>query len=540
MFADYILKSKAIFDSRADEPFCGFVAVKDNKIVSVGHDMSDVDEWNGSETVVLDYGDKLILPGFGESHAHAFYGALEIRGANVVDVESEEEAVEVIYEHEKDSGSDWVIAFGWNNEYWNVKELPTKASLDRMFPDRPVCVINEELHGMWVNSKALEICGITADTEIPSGMGMIQKDKSGMPTGYLLETPAMKLVLDKAFCFSSDEEHELIEEYFRTTASLGITSISNLQIHEVLMEDIFEEMDREGKMKARMSLVASINEDMDKLFAMRERFNSINLKFGGVKGFADGTPMGYTGTLIEEYSDRPGFFGECYLDVESFGDRAAVFEANDIRMRIHACGDGAVRNTLDIFDYAKAKAPGHNLRHTIEHIEVIHPDDIERFGADSSIIASVQPDHMWSLKFDEHPFHKILGPERCKHTYPFKTLLERGTVLAFGSDHPIAGLNPMNGIYRAVTRLAEDRKPEGGWSAWEKLSVADSIKAYTIGSAYQMYNETITGTLEEGKLADIVVLDRNLFEVDPEEILETKVVMTMFDGKVIYEKEVDN
>jgi len=540
MSADYILVSNAIYDSLGDEPYAGFVAVEGNEIAFVSKTKDGIENWTGENTKVLDYGDQLIVSGFGESHAHAFYGALEIRGANVVDVESEEDAVDVIYEHEKNTGNGWVIAFGWNNEYWKVKDLPTKASLDKKFSDRPVCVINEELHGMWVNSKALEVCGIDRDTEIPSGMGMIQKDEAGEPTGYLLETPAMKIVLDEAFQFTSEEEHQLIEDYFKTTASLGITAISNLQIHEILKEDIFEEMDNEGRLQARMSLVTSINNDLDDILAMKERFHSRNLKFGGVKGFADGTPMGYTGTLIEEYSDRPGFYGECYMDVDSYGDRAVFFEENDIRMRIHACGDGAVRNTLDLFEHAKAKAPGHELRHTIEHIEVIHPDDIERFGKDSSVIASVQPDHMWSLIFEEHPFHKILGPERCKHTYPFKTLLDRGTVLAFGSDHPIAGLNPMNGLYRAVTRLAEDRQPEGGWSPWEKLSIADSIKAYTIGSAYQMYNENITGTLEKGKLADIVVLDRNLFDVDPEEILETNVVLTMFDGKIIYEKEVDS
>lgn len=537
MNADYILQSNAIFDSCGDEPFKGFIAVAGNKIACVSDKPEEAEQWIGKDTKVYDYGNKLIVPGFGESHAHAFYGALEVRGANVVDVESEEEAVEKIYLHEKDTGDGWVIAFGWNNEYWKVKELPTKASLDAKFPDRPVCVINEELHGMWVNSKALEIAGITKDTQIPEGMGMIHKDETGEPTGYMLETPAMKIVLDKAFIFTEDERDKLLDNYFRATASYGITSLSNLQIHEILMEDVFEAMDKKGQLPMRMSLVASINEDKDKLLAMKKRFNSTNLKFGGVKGFADGTPMGYTGTLVEEYSDRPGFFGECYLTVEEFGEKAAWLEENEIRMRIHACGDGAVRNTLDIYNYAKAKAPGHNLRHTIEHIEVIHPDDIPRFGGDSDIIASVQPDHMWSLIFDEHPFHKILGPERCKHTYPFKTLRDRGTVLAFGSDHPIAGINPMNGLYRAVTRLAEDRKPEDGWSPWEKLSLADSIKAYTAGSAYQMYNEDITGTLEEGKLADIVVLDRNLFEVDPEEILETNVELTMFDGRIIYKKE---
>lgn len=534
MSANYILKSEAIFDSIGDKPFPGFIAVKGNKIESISSDMNEMSKYVDADTQLLDFHDKLIISGFGESHSHAFYGALESIGANVVDAVSEKEAVEVIYEHEKHRKSGWIIAFGWNNEYWEVKNLPTKASLDKRFPNIPVAVINEELHGMWVNSKALELCGIDRNTEVPKGNGMISKDENGDPDGYILETPAMKLIFRKAFKFSPEEERHLIEHYFKIIASYGITSISNLQIHDILKEEIFAAMDQDDKMCARMSICATVNESLDTILKMRKTYHSDKLKFGGVKGFADGTPMGYTGTLIEEYSDRPGYFGECYMNVATFGDKAVEFEKNDIRMRIHACGDGAVRNTLDIFDYAKAKAPGHHLRHTIEHIEVIHPDDIERFGGDSNIIASVQPEHMWSLKFEEHPFHKILGEKRCRYTYPFKTLLNRGTVLAFGSDHPIASLNPMNGIYRAVTRLAEDRKPEGGWNPNEKLSVSESIKAYTIGSAYQMYNEHITGTLEPGKMADIVVIDKNLFEVDAEEILDAKIIMTMFDGKIIY------
>jgi len=269
---------------------------------------------------------------------------------------------------------------------------------------------------------------------------------------------------------------------------------------------------------------------------MKEKYKSDTLKFGGIKGFVDGTPMGYTGTLVEEYSDRPGFYSEKYLSVEEFGDKARQLEANGIRMRLHACGDGAVREALDIYEYSKAANQGEPLRHTIEHFEVVHPDDMARAG-ELGVVASVQPDHMWAPIFEEHPFHKILGEERCKYVYPFKTLRDNGAVLAFGSDHPIADLDPMRGLYRAVMRLSEDKLPEGGWCPNEKLSLADSIKAYTIGSAYQMWNEKITGTLEIGKFADIAVIDRNLFEVDPEEILEATAVMTMLGGKVIYNSQ---
>lgn len=533
MFADYIIKSNAIFDSCCDKPYAGFVAIAGDKIQYVGKSNDNVSEYLGGQTKVLDYGDKLVMPGICESHAHVFYGALELAGANVAESISEEDAVQMIYDHEQGKDNEWAIAFGWNHEYWKKKELPSKASLDRLFPDKPVVVINEELHGAWVNSKAMEICGINSDTVIPEGMGMIQKDADGNPTGYLLETYAMKLVLDVAFTMSEDEKARLIDEYFKTTAELGITSLSNLQIHEILMEDLFESMDKDGQLKVRMSLLASVNTPMEKLLEMKRKYNSDTLKFGGIKGFVDGTPMGYTGALVEEYSDRPGFYGEKYMSVKDFGEQAKELEANGIRMRLHACGDGAVREALDIFEYCREAGGEQPLRHTIEHFEVVHPDDLNRVG-ELNVVASVQPDHMWAPIFEEHPFHQILGEERCKYVYPFKSMADRGTVLAFGSDHPIADLNPMRGIYRAVTRLSEDKLPEGGWCPNEKLSLADSLKAYTIGSAYQMWNEDVTGTIETGKFADIIVLDRNIFETDPEEILDTTVVMTMLGGDIIY------
>lgn len=532
MTADYIIRSNYIFDACGDRPFDGFIAVKGDKILHVGQE-NEISAYVDNNTEILNYNDCLVIPGICESHAHVFYGALEVAGANVAESVSEEDAVRIIYEHEKNLNNEWVIAFGWNHEYWKKKELPTKKSLDKYFPDRPVVVINEELHGAWVNSKALQICGIDAGTVIPDGMGKIGKGPDGTPSGYLLETYAMKPVLDKAFAMTDEKKKRLLDKYFITTAGYGITSLSNLQIHEILMEDVFEKMADDGDLKVRMSLVASINTPLKKLLAMKNKYHSDYLKFGGVKGFVDGTPMGYTGALIEEYSDRAGFYGEKYLSAENFGVKAVNFEKNGIRMRLHACGDDAVREALNIFEYCHKFGDGKTLRHTIEHFEVVHPDDIKRVG-ELGVVASVQPDHMWAPIFREHPFHKILGEERCRYVYPFKSLANNGATLAFGSDHPIAEIDPMRGIYRAVTRLSEDRQPAGGWCPDEKLTVGEALKAYTIGSAYQMWNEQMTGTLEKGKFADIAVLDRNLFEIDPEEILETKVVMTMLGGKVIY------
>jgi len=534
MTADYILKSGAVFDAVSNLPFKGFVAVKSNRIVEVGKG-DQVEGWKGPKTEVIDYGEGLIMPGFCESHAHNYLGVLELRSVNVEKAKSEEEAAKMIYEYNRErsgTGSGgWIFGFGWNQHSWVSKDLPGRKSLDRYFQDTPVLVFDFELHSAWVNSKALDLCSINAGTPEPDG-GKITRDENNQPTGHLLEPAAMKLVLDHAFKGGLADEKEAFLDYFRHAASLGITSISDIQIYDILNHDIYLELEQEDLLNCRIHLVASAKDDLGALEKLREQCCSEKVLFSGVKDFIDGTAMAYTGLLIEPYSDVPGYKGHPLLDVDQLREKSIELDRSGYRIRLHACGDGAVRLALDMFEEVRQKNGPRDSRHTIEHIENIHATDLPRFR-ENGVIASVQPEHLGEESYEKHPFHKILGRERVNLIWPFKSLLNHGAKLAFGSDHPVVGLNPMEGIYRAVTRLMDDKTPAGGWLPQEKLTLAEALKAYTIDSAYQMFREKDLGSLEPGKLADITVLDRNIFEADPEELVETRPAMTMMDGKVV-------
>ncbi len=532
MLADYILRSRAIFDALTEKPFDGYVAIKGNRIIDVGSG-SLMEQWKGPQTKVLDYGKKLIMPGICESHAHNFFGVLELNSVNVEKAKSEEEAAKMVYDYNREKSGGWIFGFGWNQHYWERKELPTRKSLDSYFPDTPVLIFDGELHSVWVNSKALELCNITAETPDPPG-GKITRDQDNQPTGHLLEPAAMKLALDYAFKNGLENEKEAFREYFNQTAALGITAISDMQIFDIVKHEIYLELEKENDLKCRVHLVASAKDDISSLNELRDTCSSDKVLFSGVKEFIDGTAMAYTGLLIEPYCDVPGYRGHPLLDVDQFREKAIELDRNGFRIRLHACGDGAVRLSLDILEEARRKNGPRDSRHSIEHIENIHPDDLPRFK-ENEVIASVQPEHLGGESYETHPFHRILGEDRINLIWPFRSLFNHGAKLAFGSDHPVVGLNPMDGIYRAVTRLMDDKTPEGGWLPDEKMTLEESLKAYTIDSAYQMFREKDFGSLEAGKLADITVLDRNIFETDFEEILETKPAMTMMDGKIVFE-----
>jgi predicted amidohydrolase YtcJ len=272
--------------------------------------------------------------------------------------------------------------------------------------------------------------------------------------------------------------------------------------------------------------------DIQTLRDYRTKYNSDFLKFSGVKDFLDGTASMHTGTLIEPYSDQPGFNAEPLVNIEKTIEKAILLDKEGFRIRFHACGAGAVRLGLDIFEEVRRSNGFSDTRHTIEHIENIHPEDIPRFKK-LAVTASVQPDHLWADTFAGHPFHKILGKDRCRWAWPFKSLIDSGADVAFGTDFPISPLNPMQGLYRAISRLHEDGLPLGGWNPKEKLSLAESITAYTAGSSKQMYAENLKGMLKPGMVADIAVVKGNLFEMSADEIRHAKIYMTLSNGKII-------
>ena len=559
MKADIVIKSNAVFDSVAEKPFCGFVAVKGNKILDVG-DQKDANEYIDADTKVLEYGDKLVMAGFHDSHTHLLMAGMFRTYVNLIDARSEEEAALMVKkaadaasarepmvpfggyeqpEHPPSSEKDvWVIGFSWYHVFWDNRTLPTKKSLDQYFPDRPVFLVNAEAHGAWVNSKALEIAGITNDTPSPFG-GEIARGETSEATGFLYES-AVGLVGKYALVFTPEQEKVLIRSYQQGAAEYGITSVNDVQpyFHGNMGNlDVYSDMDKKGELTVRIHAAPDLLGDLDQVEDWREKYRSDKLRVEMLKQFLDGVSTTHTALVLEEYTDAPGNFGISLNDTEAIRNAVPEAHRRGFSVKLHSCGDKSARMGLDYYENAIKMYGKNQCRHAIEHIEMLSDEDLPRFG-ELGIIPSVQPEHIALTQiFDENPYPITLGPERAGKTWPLKSLYDTAGVLAIGSDCPVVDNNPFLEIYRAVTRLHNDGKPEGGWNPTQKLTLYEVLRSYTYGSSYGVSREDELGTLTPGNFADIVVIDKNLFDVDPSEIKTSHVDMTMMDGKIIYERK---
>lgn len=541
MKADIVIKSNAVFDSVAEKPFCGFVAVKGNKIIGVG-DRKDANEYIDADTKVLDYSDKLVMAGFHDSHTHLLMAGMFRTYVNLIDARSEEEAA-LMVKKAADESTDkdgWVVGFSWYHVFWDNRTLPTKKSLDQYFPDRPVFLVNAEAHGAWVNSKALEIAGITNDTPNPFG-GEIARDETGEATGFLYES-ATGLVGKYALVFTPEQEKVLIRSYQQGAAEYGITSVNDVQpyFHGNMGNlDVYSDMDKKGELTIRIHAAPDLLGDLDQVEEWRQKYRSDKLRVEMLKQFLDGVSTTHTALVLEEYTDAPGNFGISLNDTDAIKNAVPEAHRRGFSVKLHSCGDKSARMGLDYYENAIKMYGKNQCRHAIEHIEMLSDEDLPRFG-ELGIIPSVQPEHIALTQiFDENPYPITLGPERAGKTWPLKSLYDTAGVLAIGSDCPVVDNNPFLEIYRAVTRLHNDCKPEGGWNPTQKLTLYEILRSYTYGSAYGVSREDELGTLAPGKFADIVVINKNLFDVDPSEIMTSHVDMTMMDGKIIYERKGD-
>ncbi|RFB13579.1 amidohydrolase [Bacillus sp. HNG] len=536
LYADIIIKGNAIFTGNESNPINGAVVIKNDRILCVG-EIENVNDYIGPQTKIIHAEDKLVLPGFHDFHLHLVLGSMFSEFTTLTECTSELEAVQKIYQYaEKNPNEPWVLGFGWHHVRWPGKKTPTRHSLDQLIPNRPVFLLNEEAHSAWVNSEALTVLNITKDTQDPP-FGLIERDQNGEPTGFLYET-AVKLVAEKAYQFSEEKQRKLMDAFLKKAASHGITSVSDmlpLPGFELGSPSFYANYEREGKLTTRIHFLSALDGDLSKAKSYRELYKSDKLQFSGLKQFIDGVPNTYTGYLIEPYSDRPETKGGILFEEETYMSWIKEADKEGFRIRLHACGDGAVRFGLDCYEAAQKQNGKRDSRHTIEHIEVIHPDDINRFE-ELQVIASIQPEHMSAESMEGHTYLERLGPERSRYTWPIGSLKRSGASIAFSSDYPVVDMNPMIEIYRAVTRRNADGTPEEGWNPQEKVSLAEALKFYTKAPAYGNFRENDLGTVEAGKKADVIILDRNLFSVDVKEILEAKVEMTIMDGNIVYSR----
>jgi predicted amidohydrolase YtcJ len=527
--ADVIISSNTVFTGLSDQPEPASIAIKDNKIVAIGTE-EEIKHCKGEHTKIYQFKDQLIMPGFHDFHLHIMQGAVALNSVNLFAARSEDEALEMIGEFaESNPENQWVIGFTWDAGYWDTQQLPTRHSLDHILPDRPALMFHAEGHYAWVNTKALEIANITRHSENPF-YGIIGRDENGEPNGILYEK-AMDAVIRHAFNFSNSQKNEIFSNFLAHAASLGVTSVNDLHgLKTIESLDVFKEFEDNGKLTTRIHLWPALNGDLGHSKQLRVTYQSDKLRVSGLKQFIDGVITARTAYLLEPYSDQPETRGETSFAPETIKKWVVDADKEGFSIRFHAIGDGAIRLALDAYEEAQKTNGKRDSRHSVEHIEVIHPDDIHRFS-ELGVTVSMQPDHL--AMSERGVYTEQVGAEREKYVFSINTLQKTGAKLAFGTDFPIDILNPLLQIYRAVTRI--DSSGKTVWHPHECITLAEALKAYTSGPAYGTFREQELGTLEVGKLADIIVLERNLFEVLVEEIPDIKVLLTIVDGQVVYD-----
>jgi predicted amidohydrolase YtcJ len=520
-------------------PIAEAVAVKGGEILAVGTD-SAIEEFRTGETTVLDARGGTVLPGFNDAHVHFLSGGESLDRVDLFDAGTVEEAQQAIREFAAARPDEpWVLGRGWLYGTF-PGGLPTKEQLDEAIPDRPALMECYDGHTVWVNSKALELAGITAATPDPPS-GVIVKDAKGEPTGVLKES-AQSLATDFLPQPTREEKLELIEKAVRHALSLGVTSVQNAGMSPEEF-DLYAELERRGELGVRMYAALSAPPGFSEEDASRyeellmQHPGTAFLRTGAIKMYADGVIESRTAALLEPYANADTT-GIPNYTVEDMNRIVAMMDGKGWQIFIHAIGDGGIRMALDAYQHAAEvnPAPPRGRRHRIEHIEAVSAEDIARF-AKLGVIASMQPYHANPIQNVLEVWAVNLGPERASRAWAWKRIQDEGGRLAFGTDWPVVGIDPRPGIHTALTRRTLEGKPEGGFVPEERLPLEDVLDAWTAGSAYASFEEERKGILAPGMLADVVILSKDLFAVPVEEVKDFEVVTTIVDGKVAYSRD---
>ncbi len=520
-----------VYTVNEQQPLAEAVFIEGNIIKFVGS-TEEVKRLIDASTEVIDLQGKLMLPGFIDDHVHFTSGGFYLQGIDLRVAKSTAEFKEILKKYAEKRKGKWITGGNWDHEAWEIKDLPTKEMIDEFTKNTPVFVDRFDGHMALANSYALKLAKITKDTPSPEG-GLIVKDpKTGEPTGILKDN-AMQLVYSIIPPSSKEENYKAALTALNHAKELGVTSVQDITYSQDL--DVYKKLEKEGKLTCRIYTRMPIA-DYKKLVKNKIKVGSgtDKLRHGSLKAFADGSLGSSTAWFFEPYHQDTTTSGLA-MDIVSDGSlRQWSLDAdkNGLQLSVHAIGDKANNYMLNLFQEIVSYNPKWDRRFRLEHAQHVRFEDIPRF-AELGVIASVQPYHciddgVWA--------EKRIGPERIKYTYPFRTFLDNKVMLCFGSDWTVAPLNPLLGIYAAVTRRTLDDKNPEGWIPEQKISVEEAIMAYTINNAYASFEEKIKGSIEVGKLADFTVLDQDILTIDPVKIKDVKVEMTVFDGKVIYKK----
>ena len=504
------------------------VAISDDRILAVGSN-ADVQALIADDTRVLDAGGRLVTPGFIDSHVHFLTGGFRLSSVQLRDAATREEFVARIEAFAASVAPGTAITGGdWDHENWGG-ELPRADWIDAATPDHPVVVHRLDGHMVLANTAAMRAAGVDRNTSDVDG-GEIVRDASGAPTGVFKDN-AIPLVLSAVPEPTEELSDRALDAAMAYVAEQGVTSVHHMGGFEEL--EVFTRAWNEDRLDTRITACTPLVW----WGRLQTRIAQLGpgdawLQWGCLKGFVDGSLGSHTAAFFEPFSDTPedrGFFVESEEDLYRWTSAA---DGAGLQVNIHAIGDRAISTLLDIFERVADERGPRDRRFRIEHAQHPAPGDFERF-AELGVIASMQPYHAID---DGRWAERVIGAERIRTTYAFRSFLDAGVTLAFGSDWFVAPPTPIEGLYAAVTRRTLDGANPDGWVPEQKISLEEALHAYTVGSAFAGFSEDELGTLEPGKLADLVVLDRDLFAVPPEEIRVASVLMTVVGGRVVFER----
>lgn len=527
--ATLVVKDARVWTGNADQPWAEALASRGDKIIAVGSNV-DVDALIGESTEVISVPGSMLVPGFIDTHVHFISGGSGLASVQLRDATTPEEFAARIGEFaDTIKPGEWIMYGDWDHTLWGG-DLPRRDWVDEVTPDNPVWVARLDGHMALANSVALELAGVDADSADIDG-GTIVRYEDGRPTGILKDN-AMMLVesaIPEAVATQLDREAKAAMAH---VAANGVTSVHDMAGWSSLAT--YRRAEIKGDLITRIYSVVPLREWERLRDEVEQRGTGSQwLRIGGLKGFMDGSLGSHTAAMLEPFADAPEDKGFLINELDDMGEWVTGADAAGLQVMVHAIGDSAIRDLLDIYLDAVEANGERDRRFRMEHAQHIAPADIERFAV-QEVIASMQPYHAID---DGRWAEDVIGPQRAKTTYAFRSLIDAGARVSFGSDWSVAPATPIDGIYAAVTRQTLDGANPGGWIPEQKVTVEQSLRAYTTVAAYASFEEDIKGMLKPGMLADFVLLDRDLTAIPAESIRDTQILKTVVGGAVVFDRK---
>jgi predicted amidohydrolase YtcJ len=534
--ADTVLIHARIYTVNAKRPWAQAIAIRAGQIIAVGSD-EEIAAYQGPSTKVIDAKEHMALPGLMDAHVHMMAGAAQLEGISFNDAKTVEDFQKVIKDYAAaHPDKKWIQGMGW--VYSTFKNnLPNKKLVDEVVPDRPVYLAAYDGHTALANSKALQAAGITRKTPDPPSGIIVRDPTTGEPTGVLKEA-AEQLVAKVIPPSTREDELNRLTKAIHYASSLGLTRLISAGA-DAERVDLFDEIRKKGGLTARFTMARFTNapvtpDEIKILEENRKKYADDWIDAGQVKFLLDGVIEAHTAAMLEPYEKDPSNRGLLYFDPEKYKESVIQLDRLGFPISTHAIGDRAIRLALDAYEAANKANGRTEVRDRIEHIEAPSAQDIPRFGK-LNVIAGMQPLHATPDPNNFGPWAGSIGPQRAQHAFPWHSILTGGAHLSFGSDWCVVTLNPWPGIQILLTRETPEGLPAGGWLPNERLTLEQAIQGYTMGGAIAAKREKTEGSIEVGKLADVIILSQDLFKIAPNQIGKTKVMITMVGGKVVYQ-----